>query len=128
MSQLIVAGDFTFQAVSRNNAPKPARLSQAMPFESQAIHVRWSGEGSGCARDLDFGVSTEHTSYPRPQIILYPAASAKPKFCCVWRLAFRQQDGQLAATIHYPDLGLENLPAAERPCCEGRAESPFEEA
>jgi len=46
-----------------------------MPFESQAIHVRWSGEGVWMPLgDLDFGVAYEnHTSYPAPgQIILYP--------------------------------------------------------
>ena len=46
MSQLIVhAGDFTFQArFEEQLAPKTvAAFRRAMPFESQAIHVRWSG-------------------------------------------------------------------------------------
>src|SRR5882757_7043169 len=78
MSQLIVhAGDFTFQArFEEQLAPKTcAAFRKAMPFESQAIHVRWSGEGVWMPLgDLDFGVSYEnHTSYPAPrQIILYP--------------------------------------------------------
>jgi len=49
MSQLIVhAGDFTFQArFEEQLAPKTcAAFRKAMPFESQAIHVRWSGEGT----------------------------------------------------------------------------------
>ena len=48
MSQLIVhAGDFTFQArFEEHMAPKTcAAFRRAMPFESEAIHVRWSGEG-----------------------------------------------------------------------------------
>jgi hypothetical protein len=48
MSQLVVhAGDFTFQArFEEALAPKTcAAFRKAMPFESQAIHVRWSGEG-----------------------------------------------------------------------------------
>ena len=48
MSQLIVrAGEFTFQArFEEALAPKTvAAFRKAMPFESQAIHVRWSGEG-----------------------------------------------------------------------------------
>jgi uncharacterized protein DUF3830 len=48
MSQLSVhAGDFTFQArFEEQLAPKTcAAFRKAMPFESQAIHVRWSGEG-----------------------------------------------------------------------------------
>src|SRR5260370_598371 len=78
MSQLIVrAGEFTFQArFEEQLAPKTvAAFRKAMPFESQAIHVRWSGEGVWMPLgDLDFGVSDEnHTSYPAPgQIILYP--------------------------------------------------------
>src|SRR6266704_2486913 len=71
MSQLIVhAGDFTFQArFEEQLAPKTcAAFRKAMPFESQAIHVRWSGEGVWMPLgDLDFGVSYEnHTSYPAP--------------------------------------------------------------
>src|SRR5260370_32990859 len=78
MSQLIVhAGDFTFQARFEDQlAPKTcAAFRKVMPFESQAIHVRWSGEGAWMPLgDLDFGVSYEnHTSYPAPgQVILYP--------------------------------------------------------
>ena len=78
MSQLIVrAGEFTFEARFEDAlAPKTvAAFRKAMPFESQAIHVRWSGEGVWMPLgDLDFGVSYEnHTSYPAPgQIILYP--------------------------------------------------------
>src|SRR5260370_12562473 len=82
MSQLIVhAGDFTFQArFEEQLAPKTcAAFRKAMPFESQAIHVRWSGEGVWMPLgDLDFGVSYEnHTTYPPPgQIILYPGATS----------------------------------------------------
>ena len=78
MSQLLVhIGDFTFQArFEEALAPKTcAAFRKSMPFESQAIHVRWSGEGVWMPLgDLDFGVSYEnHTSYPAPgQIILYP--------------------------------------------------------
>jgi hypothetical protein len=59
MSQLIVrAGEFTFHArFEEQLAPKTAvAFRKAMPFESQAIHVRWSGEGVWMPRgDLDFG-------------------------------------------------------------------------
>src|SRR3954452_19040255 len=71
MSQLTVhVGDFTFQArFEETLAPKTvAAFRKAMPFASQAIHVRWSGEGVWMPLgDLDFGVSYEnHTSYPAP--------------------------------------------------------------
>ena len=78
MSQLLIhAGDFTFQArFEEQLAPKTcAAFRKAMPFESQAIHMRWSGEGVGMPLgDLDFGVSYEnHTSYPASgQIIRFP--------------------------------------------------------
>src|SRR5215472_6722555 len=78
MSQLIIhAGDFTFEAhFEELLAPKTcAAFRKAMPFESQVIHVRWSGEAVWMPLgDLDFGVGYEnHTSYPAPgQIILYP--------------------------------------------------------
>jgi hypothetical protein len=47
MSQLIVrAGDFTFQArFDEQLVPKTcAAFRKVMPFESQAIHVRWSSD------------------------------------------------------------------------------------
>jgi len=48
MSQLVIrAGDFTFDAIFEDQlAPKTcAAFRRAMPFESQMVHVRWSGEG-----------------------------------------------------------------------------------
>ena len=78
MSQLKVhVGDFTFDAkFEEKDAPKTvAAFKKAMPFVSQAIHVRWSGEGVWMPLgDLDFGVPYEnHTSFPAPgHIILYP--------------------------------------------------------
>src|SRR6195952_2945545 len=78
MSQLLVhVGDFTFNAkFEEEAAPKTvAAFKKALPFVSQAIHVRWSGEGVWMPLgDLDFGVGYEnHTSYPAPgHIILYP--------------------------------------------------------
>ena len=118
MSQLIVhAGDFTFQArFEEQLAPKTsAAFRRAMPFESQAIHVRWSGEGVWMPLgDLDFGVSYEnHTSYPPPgQIILYPGGISETEillaYCCVH---FASKMGQLAGN-HFSTLtsGLEHLP------------------
>ena len=59
MSQLLIhAGDFTFQArFEEQLAPKTcAAFRKAMPFESQAIHVRWSGEAVWMPLGaLDFG-------------------------------------------------------------------------
>ena len=119
MSQLIVhAGDFTFHArFEEQLAPKTcAAFRKAMPFESQAIHVRWSGEGVWMPLgDLDFGVSYEnHTSYPAPgQIILYPGGISETEILLAYGgVHFASKMGQLAGN-HFITLtsNLENLPA-----------------
>src|SRR5580693_2976689 len=103
MSQLIVrAGDFAFQArFEEQLAPKTcAAFRKAMPFESQVIHVRWSGEGVWMPLgDLDFGVSYEnHTSYPAPgQIILYPGGISETEILLAYGgVHFASKMGQLA--------------------------------
>jgi hypothetical protein len=119
MSQLIVrAGDFTFQArFEEQLAPKTcAAFRKAMPFESQAIHVRWSGEGVWMPLgDLDFGVPYEnHTSYPAPgQVILYPGGISETEILLAYGgVHFASKVGQLAGN-HFITLtsGLENLAA-----------------
>jgi hypothetical protein len=103
MSQLIVrAGEFTFEArFEEALAPKTvAAFRKAMPFESQAIHVRWSGEAVWMPLgDLDFGVSYEnHTSYPAPgQIILYPGGISETEILLAYGgVDFSSKMGQLA--------------------------------
>jgi Protein of unknown function (DUF3830) len=103
MSQLIVrAGDFAFQArFEEKLAPKTvAAFRKAMPFESQAIHVRWSGEAVWVPLgDLDFGVAYEnHTSYPAPgQIILYPGGISETEILLAYGgVRFASKVGQLA--------------------------------
>ena len=117
MSQLIVhAGDFTFQArFEEQLAPKTcAAFRKAMPFESQAIHVRWSGEGVWLPLgDLDFGVTYEnHTSYPAPgQIILYPGGISETEILFPYGgVRFASVVGQLAGN-HFLTIeeGRENL-------------------
>jgi hypothetical protein len=119
MSQLIVhAGDYKFEArFEEQLAPKTcAAFRKAMPFESQAIHVRWSGEGVWMPLgDLDFGVSYEnHTSYPAPgQIILYPGGISETEILLAYGgVHFASKMGQLAGN-HFVTLtsGLENLAA-----------------
>jgi hypothetical protein len=119
MSQLIVrAGEFTFEArFEEQLAPKTvAAFRKAMPFESQAIHVRWSGEGVWMPLgELDFGVSYEnHTSYPAPgQVILYPGGISETEILLAYGgVHFASKMGQLAGN-HFITLtsGLENLTA-----------------
>ena len=119
MSQLIVrAGDFAFQArFEEQLAPKTvAAFRRAMPFESKAIHVRWSGEGVWMPLgDLDFGVGYEnHTSYPAPgQIILYPGGISETEILLAYgAVSFASKVGQLAGN-HFLTIirGQENLRA-----------------
>src|SRR3954453_19311919 len=117
MSQLIIrAGDFNFHArFEESLAPKTcAAFRKAMPFESQMIHVRWSGEGVWIPLgDLDFGVSYEnHTSYPAPgQFILYPGGISETEILLAYGgVHFASKMGQLAGN-HFITVtsGLENL-------------------
>jgi hypothetical protein len=118
MSQLIVhVGEFSFQArFEEQLAPKTcAAFKKAMPFESQAIHVRWSGEGVWMPLgDLDFGVGYEnHTSYPAPgHIILYPGGISETEILLAYSgVHFASKMGQLAGN-HFITLtsNLESLP------------------
>ena len=109
MSQLTVrAGEFTFEGrFEEQLAPKTvAAFRKAMPFESQAIHVRWSGEGVWMPLgDLDFGVSY--------QIILYPGGISETEILLAYGgVHFASKMGQLAGN-HFISLtsGLENLAA-----------------
>ena len=122
MSQLIVrAGDFTFQArLEEQLAPKTcAAFRKAMPFSSEFVHVRWSGEGVWMPLgDLDFGVGYEnHTSYPASgQMILYPGGISETEILLAYGgVHFASKMGQLAGN-HFITLtsGLENLYALGR--------------
>jgi uncharacterized protein DUF3830 len=119
MSQIIIrAGDFTFQArFEEELAPKTcAAFRKVMPFLSQIIHVRWSGEAVWMPLgDLQFGVPYEnHTSYPAPgQIILYPGGISETEILLAYgAVHFASKAGQLAGN-HFITLtgGLENLAA-----------------
>ena len=112
----ITAGPFTFNAKFEEElAPKTvAAFKKAMPFESQAIHVRWSGEGVWMPLgDLDFGVGYEnHTSYPAPgHIILYPGGISETEILLAYGgVDFASKVGQLAGN-HFLTIteGRENL-------------------
>ena len=118
MSQLkIHAGDFTFQArFEEELAPKTcAAFKKAMPFESQVIHVRWSGEAVWMPLgDLDLGLTYEnHTSYPTPgEIIVYPGGISETEILLAYGgVHFASKMGQLAGN-HFITLtsDLDKLP------------------
>ena len=119
MTQLIIrAGDFNFEGrFEEELAPSTcAAFKKAMPFESQVIHARWSGEGVWVPLgDLDFGVSYENqTSYPAPgQVILYPGGISETEILLSYgSVHFASKVGQLAGN-HFLTVveGAEELAA-----------------
>lgn len=119
MTQLkITAGPFTFDArLEEALAPKTcASFLARLPFESQVVHVRWSGEGVWIPLgDMDFEVGYEnHTSYPAPgQFILYPGGISETEILLAYGgVHFACKMGQLAGN-HFITVtsGQENLAA-----------------
>ncbi len=112
----IQAGPYTFGArLETEAAPKTcAAFAAALPFESQLIHVRWSGEGVWVPLgDRDFGVGYEnHTSHPAPgHILLYPGGISETEIILAYGgLSFSSKMGQLAGN-HFITIvsGLDQL-------------------
>jgi hypothetical protein len=117
MSKLkITAGPHVFEArFELEAAPKTcAAFMKHMPFKSQVVHVRWSGEAVWIPLgELDFGVGYEnHTSYPAPgQIILYPGGISETEILLAYGgVSFASKMGQLAGN-HFITItsNLENV-------------------
>ena len=116
MKLKITAGPFVFDAVlETEKAPRTSKaFLSLMPYESQIVHVRWSGEGVWIPLgDADFGVSYEnHTSHPAPgSIILYPGGISETEILLAYgEVDFSSKFGQLAGN-HFITItsGLENL-------------------
>jgi hypothetical protein len=112
----IIVGDQTFVGrLERANAPKTVEaFVGALPFVSELIHVRWSGEAVWMPLgDLDFGVSYENaTSYPAPgQMILYPGGVSETEILLAYGACqFASKAGQLAGN-HFLTIveGQENV-------------------
>ncbi|MBT9292764.1 DUF3830 family protein [Prosthecodimorpha staleyi] len=98
----ITAGPFTFDAVFEHaKAPKTVAAFKArLPFISEVVHVRWSGEGVWMPLgDYQFGVDYEnHTSHPAPgHIILYPGGLSETEILLAYGgVSFSSKVGQLA--------------------------------
>jgi len=113
----LLAGPFEFEGrLETENAPLTCKaFLERMPFESKAVHVRWSGEGVWMPLgDYDFGVGYEnHTSYPAPgQIILYPGGLSETEILLAYGgVHFASKVGQLSGN-HFITLtsNLEWLP------------------
>ncbi len=113
---LLSAGPYRFDArLEIEQAPKTcAAFLRVVPFVSQIVHVRWSGEGVWMPLgDMNFGIGYEnHTSYPAPgQIILYPGGISETEILLAYgAVHFASKLGQLAGN-HFITItsGLENL-------------------
>ncbi|MGF3025853.1 DUF3830 family protein [Methylobacterium aquaticum] len=130
MELKIKAGPFDLVGrLELEKAPQTcAAFLKALPFVSEVIHVRWSGEGVWMPLgDLDFGVGYEnHTSYPAPgQMILYPGGISETEILLAYGgVHFASKVGQLAGnhflTIttgieHVYDLGRMTLLKGAQP-------------
>ena len=112
------AGDYIFTGhFETERAPQTvAAFRTHLPFSSQAVHVRWSGEAVWMPLgDLDFGVGYEnHTSFPAPgQVLLYPGGISETEILLGYGgVRFASKVGQLAGN-HFITLtaGTENLQA-----------------
>lgn len=112
----ITAGAFEFTGqLERAAAPETCKaFVRALPFVSEIVHVRWSGEGVWMPLgDLDFGVGYENaTSYPAPgQIILYPGGVSETEILLAYGpVCFASKAGQLAGN-HFLTIrsGIERL-------------------
>jgi hypothetical protein len=130
----VTAGPFTFEArFEEALAPKTCAAFRAtLPFRSQIVHVRWSGEGVWVPLgDHDYGLGYENaTSHPVPgQMILYPGGVSETEILLAYGgVAFSSKAGPLAGN-HFLTLtsGLENLPAlGKRVLWEGAQPIAFE--
>src|ERR1044072_6468082 len=117
MSKLkIPAAPFTFRArLEPEVAPKTcAAFLKHLPFKSQVVHVRWSGEGVWIPLgDADFGVGYEnHTSHTAPgHFILSSGGISETEMLLAYGgVDFSSKMGQLAGN-HFITVtsGLENL-------------------
>jgi len=99
---IIDIDDHRFDAIlEETKSPKTyAAFYRIMPFESQIVHVRGSGEGVWIPLgDRDFAVKYEDaTSYPAPgQILLYPKGKSETEILIAYgSVRFASKAGPLA--------------------------------
>jgi hypothetical protein len=96
-----------------------AAFRRLLPFVSQVIHVRWSGEAVWAPLgDLAIGVGPENaTTYPHPgEVLWYPGGMSETELLIAYgRTHFASKAGPLAGN-HFLTItdGLELLPEIGR--------------
>jgi hypothetical protein len=92
-----------------------AAFRRLLPFTSQVIHVRWSGEAVWAPLgDLSIGVTPENaTTYPHPgEVLWYPGGVSETELLIAYgRTHFASKAGSLAGN-HFLTItdGLDRLP------------------
>jgi len=131
----LTSRELVFNGHFESEAPQTvAAFRKHMPFVSQVVHVRWSGEGVWVPLgDTQFGFGYEnHTSHPAPgHILLYPGGISETEILIAYGgVDFSSKMGQLAGN-HFITLtdGLEHLPElGRRTLWEGAQAVRFEDS
>ncbi len=98
----IIIDEHLFEATfEETRSPQTCKaFKKAMPFNSQVVHVRWSGEGMWIPLgDTDFNVGYEDaTAYPTPgQVLLYPKGKSETEILIAYgSVQFASKAGMLA--------------------------------
>ena len=114
---VIVVGSFRFEARFEDGAaPRTcSAFRRLLPFTSQVIHVRWSGEAVWAPLgDLSLGLPAENaTTYPHPgEVLWYPGGVSETELLIGYgRTHFASKAGSLAGN-HFLTMtsGLDQLP------------------
>ena len=100
MNIIIDGHRFTARFEPEKSPESCAAFERVMPFASQIVHVRWSGEGVWIPLgDMDFAVGYEDaTSYPAPgEILLYPRGKSETEILIAYgAVQFASKAGTLA--------------------------------
>jgi hypothetical protein len=134
----ITAGPFSFKGeLERERAPKTVAAFEAiLPFRSQIIHVRWSGESAWIPLgDLDIGLDRapeNATSFPAPgQVLWYPGGMSETELLFPYGgTRFASIVGQLAGN-HFLTIveGVDQLrPLGEHVLWKGALDIVFDRA